>query len=352
MKMNKIIIPTVAIAMGAALVGSVSSTLAWYQYSTKAQAAFIGTSVGESENLEIETNELKQGSATEKVWKTSLTSSDVNGLAGIQNANSKNIIPITTGAVTATSVLPTNFYNSVDTGVGGVETYGSRYANVTNYVQFNLKIRYKRLSYTEGANPSYLEKQLKLVDLTIVDEAGPVDQNTNKATTKDLYKAIRVHFQVGSGDNATGKLFARDSLTKIEASEQNAAKQYVTTDTFGQLDTDNDGKLDAEAVYEWEEEGAPVVYGENNSHQIAYNAAYGDLNETLGTLPTNENGLTVKVTIWLEGWQKLSGYKATNYDAGDDTEGQEREAADASAVWDPTVYVGKAFKVGMRFKAE
>ena len=51
--MNKIIIPVAALAMGVALVGSVSSTLAWYQYSTKAQAAFIGTSIGESENLEI-----------------------------------------------------------------------------------------------------------------------------------------------------------------------------------------------------------------------------------------------------------------------------------------------------------
>ena len=42
MKMNKIIIPAAMLAVGVALVGSISSTLAWYQYSTKAQAAFIG----------------------------------------------------------------------------------------------------------------------------------------------------------------------------------------------------------------------------------------------------------------------------------------------------------------------
>ena len=43
--MNKIIIPAAMLAVGVALVGSISSTLAWYQYSTKAQAAFIGTSI-------------------------------------------------------------------------------------------------------------------------------------------------------------------------------------------------------------------------------------------------------------------------------------------------------------------
>ena len=64
MKMNKIIIPAAMLAVGVALVGSVSSTLAWYQYSTKAQAAFIGTSIGQSENLEIKT-----GSGENIRWK-------------------------------------------------------------------------------------------------------------------------------------------------------------------------------------------------------------------------------------------------------------------------------------------
>ena len=87
--MNKIIIPAAALAMGIALVGSVSSTLAWYQYSTKAQAAFIGTSVGQSENLEIQ-------KADEK-WTSNLTNAEVNALAGI-NESYPNLLPVTPGA--------------------------------------------------------------------------------------------------------------------------------------------------------------------------------------------------------------------------------------------------------------
>ena len=60
------------LAVGVALVGSVSSTLAWYQYSTKAQAAYIGTSVGKSENLEIK--------KVDGTWVSSLLASDIQDL--------------------------------------------------------------------------------------------------------------------------------------------------------------------------------------------------------------------------------------------------------------------------------
>ena len=351
--MNKIIIPVAALAMGVALVGSVSSTLAWYQYSTKAQAAFIGASVGESENLEIETANYVSGDSGPKVWKSNLDSAEVNKLAGIDNNNPKNIIPITTGALNKNVPLPANFNVGVDTGVAGIDTYGNRQAAANNYVQFTLNIRYKKLSYGNNAEPDYIAKKLNLVDLTITDTAG------NNGAAKDLYKAVRVHFAVG----ANGKMFARDSLTKLDsANEANNGRNVVTTNTYGNLDTDNDGKLDTAPVYEWEQAGAPIVYGVDGSKQYAYNAAYGDLSEELGTLPTDGTGLAVVVTIWIEGWQKLEGTPAANYDAQDieavednpDTDEDETVVGhdpEPSAMWDPAVYFNKQFKVGMRFQA-
>lgn len=349
MKMNKFskfIVPALALGMGVALVGSVSSTLAWYQYSTKAQAAYIGTSVGNSENLEIK---VKDGQNFK--WTTNAISTDVDNL--ITAGFGTNIIPVTPAVAAASPnlandvALPADgFYSGIETGVAG---YGdpAHMASDANVVQFKLNIRYKKSSSTD----SYVAKKLNLVDLTIVDEAGPVDTNTNKPTTKDLYKAVRVHFSAG----ATNKLFARDDTAKVEPNENNDARANVVTNTNGQLDTDNSGSVDKALVYEWEDEGEAITYG--FGQQTAINAAYGDLKEQIGVLPSSdssdanynadaENGLELTVTIWIEGWQKLSGIPAGNAD--DDT----TSTTDTSAMWDPAVYSNKKFKVGMRFAAE
>lgn len=321
MKMNKIIIPVAALAMGVALVGSVSSTLAWYQYSTKAQAAFIGTSVGESENLEIKD---KDGN-----WKSNLTSEKVNGL--ISNLADLNVIPITP-ALTAASAsygnnvaLPEHFFTSVETGVAGFDTYGERYASTNNYVSFTLELRYRKTAYKDANNPdSLLAKKVNLVDLTIVDDAG------DQGAVKDLYTAVRVHFATGEGASAKYSLFARDESTG----------NVITTATYGSLDTDNDGHLDKKLGYEWETDlGDNLVYGVDGSTQTSFNANKSTgIAQEIGTIPA-DGTLKVNVTIWLEGWQKLSGIPTGNADTT------------SSAMWDPATYVNKHFKVGMRFQA-
>ena len=51
---KKIVVSALAIAMGAALAGSISGSVAWYQYSTKAAAQIAGTSAGTIGELEIQ----------------------------------------------------------------------------------------------------------------------------------------------------------------------------------------------------------------------------------------------------------------------------------------------------------
>lgn len=324
MKMNKIIIPVLAIAMGAALVGSVSSTLAWYQYSTKAQAAYIGTSVGQSENLEIQKKDTK--------WASNLPSSEVEKLAGADIAP-KSLIPVTPGIsgdgnLGKDDALPAvaDFENSIETGVAG---YGDQRGDITtNVVQFTLNIHYKKTDTQE----SYLAKKLKLVDLTIMENASA------STTEGDLYKAVRVHFS--SGDNH--RLYANNGV---------AADETITTATFGNLDTGNNGRngdnpiYDKVQGYEWDSTSQQnVIYGIENSQQVAYNSSYTDnLNWEIGTLPETEAGLAVKVTIWLEGWQKLGGIPSGNADRSGEHP--------TSAMWDPQVYSNKKFNVGMRFQA-
>ena len=327
MKMNKIIIPAAALAMGVALVGSVSSTLAWYQYSTKAQAAYVGTSVGQSENLEI-----KKSDGT---WASNLLASDIDDLINAQateanpGTNMSPITPAINGNLAANAALPANFFNSVETGVAGYDTYGDRYADHKNYIEFTLNIRYRKTNYAidtsaPNADPNgYLNKNLKLIDLTILDTAG------NAGAEKDLYKAVRVHFSTASSKS-------------LFSSNKDSADETIQTNTYGKLDTDNRGGLDKGWAYEWDN-AEEIVYGANNSVQSAYNANAIDptSGHLIGVLPASEEeGLAVKVTIWLEGWQKLSGIPAGNAETG------------SSAMWDPAVYARKNFKVGMRFQAE
>ena len=312
--MNKIIIPAAAVAMGIALVGSVSSTLAWYQYSTKAQAAYIGTSVGESEILEIKT--------ASGEWKSKLSPTDVNALiAGNVGSNILPISPAAQGNLGSNDALPSSFYNSIETGVEGVDTYGSRRATNENYVQFKLNVRYRKEAYANTSQTfSYVNKYLKLIDLTIVDTSS----------NADLYKAVRVHFST----NSKKCLFARDN---------DSNEGTIVTNTFGKLDTDNDNDYDKGWVYDWENSNE-IVYGVDGSTQTAINAkTLSPTNaQLLGEMPASSgDGLEITVTIWLEGWQKLPGVPTDNKDEGS-----------VGAIWNPATYVNKQFKVGMRFQAE
>ena len=319
MKMNKIIIPAAMLAVGVALVGSVSSTLAWYQYSTKAQAAFIGTSIGQSENLEIKT-----GSGENIRWKSNLTTTDVNALAGL-NVTHPNLLPVSPGITVAKDgAIPakTAFKAGIETGEDGYRGE----AAPENVIQFDLQIRYKKTA----DQAEYLAKDLKLVDLTIMNNA-----DTSTIASNDLYKAIRVHFAVVGGDNY---LFANDE-DKHDTAE-------LTTTTYGRLDTDNDGSWDQVLAYEWEST-RDVIYGTNSTTETSYNVAALDLANNplnLGQLAANESGTTVRVTIWIEGWQKLKGISQDNIEYGSDSH--------TAAIWNPEIYVGKKFNVGMRFQAD
>ena len=252
---------------------------------------------------------------------------EVEKLAGA-DVTPKNLIPVSPkiagdGNLDKDDALPTvaNFENSIETGVAG---YGEQRGDIsTNVVQFTLNIHYKKTD----SNVAYQAKKLKLVDLTIADSTANSQSNQG-----DLYKAIRVHFS--SGDNH--RLYANNGVTTDET---------ITTETFGKLDTGNNGSYDKAEGYEWEEK-QDVIYGINNSEQVAYNTSYSDnLGWVIGTLPADlEAGLAVKVTIWIEGWQKLSGVPNSNREnIGENP---------TSAMWDPLKYSNKKFNVGMRFQAE
>ena len=89
MKLNKkIIVPALSLLAGASLVGSVSGTIAWYQYSTRANVSYIGSSAGTIGNLQVR---LAGGE-----WGPQVSTDDVLDYLATQGIG-QNVEPVTPG---------------------------------------------------------------------------------------------------------------------------------------------------------------------------------------------------------------------------------------------------------------
>ena len=336
MKTNKkhIIIPALMAAIGVGLVGSISGTVAWYQYSTRVTAAYIGTSAKASENLQIQA---KSADGTKVgAWAQDLNSETVHGIIdGATEKYGQALTPVTTGEQAKDGVLaslkghPIYQYNLTS-------QWGA--ASVANYVAFDLSFRTQDI---DGTGTAYYAKNVYLTDVTI---------KINSANDSiDLDKAVRVHISApGASGAAVNALFS---------------KEGADTDVYGPLDLNNDNAYDKGVGYEWDTT-SQLVYGDDGKKQTAYAASNGaapsaannailanDTNTTLSggkalckTAADGSVGAsqTIRVTIWLEGWQKLETAPTGNKD----------ESASESAVWDAATYIGKKFNVGLRFAVQ
>ena len=97
------------VALGAGVVGSISGTVAWFQYSTRSTVAFTGTSAHCTENLQIRL--VKAGQGDDEGWQSDLTSAMVK--AALQSVKG-NYYASSTAAASPLSFDETNtgkFYN-------------------------------------------------------------------------------------------------------------------------------------------------------------------------------------------------------------------------------------------------
>lgn len=334
MNKTKIIVPALALAMGAALAGSVSGTVAWFQYSTRAQAAFIGTTAHCSEALEIQATAV-DADADPDAWGTELTASEVATACGLTGTD---IAPVTSGEMEADGELDTDTFKS-NPIYQHFEYDEWIAADTTNFYQFELKFRVKDIDGKDDA--TYLSKDLYLIDLDIVS----LDENGDLDDSSDLYKAVRVHINCGNNN----LLFANDTEDDNET---------ISTAVGAYMDLNNDGNIDTTEGYEWNTSKAITPYGGDlDDVQVAYNAnAYEFADDAtdpsnidgdaLGTIGANEEGgLTVKVTMWIEGWQELS-------ENPDDNAALPANQENAVKLWDPETYIGARFGVGFRFACD
>jgi|GEM_PF-1184727 len=353
MKINKakMMVSTLAIIAGAATVGSISGTVAWFQYNTRVTAAYVGTTASVSRNLQIRINDEHVGADETTYhngnWESDLTvgyirdyltakaalASD-NATKEYAKGNGNSLVPVTYGRAKKNEALPKTgaFEEGPRTNpmAGRFEYTDWGKAEAGNYVTLPLEFK---LANGAGANLS--GKNIYLTDLTFQKHGDDADVST----------AIRVHF--------------------ASTSNQLWSKTGVDVKTSDNLDLNGDGKNDKVPAsgdkYNFNEtELVDGVYGDRTSTGAkddtavveSYNAT-GTVNTAVRPMANDETDalaydnaialgatgtdgtLKVNVTIWFEGWALLTDYK--NPDGSVD-----------SAVW-AAKFAGQKFDVGMSF---
>ena len=311
---KKIIVSALALAIGAGLAGSVTSTIAWYQYSTRTTAAYVGVAGGTSGNLQMRLR--KEG----EDWTTKITKEQMASYLG-----SKTIVPVTSGEMNLKDNVPSTFYCNP---LYGYEAQSSwKTATVANYVTIELELRY--IEGKETANEANLAKDIYLSDLFLA-------KDESDTTHEDLSSAVRFHIAAYSDPSAKEKrLISKDGGTTV---------------THGYLDLNGDGADDVKYEKKSDKygftngEGEKISYGGTSSTQISYASSeiVADLangvkggDRLLGTtLVSDSSFLKVDITIWVEGWAKLP------------------EGNSGKAIWEVADFSNAKFDVGFEFEAE
>ena len=405
--MQKIVVPTLAICLGAALAGSISGTVAWYQYSTRASVAYLGTTAGTAGNLKLRIKGTND-------WHNSLTKETIQGYLATNHIG-EEIIPITAGNINedaalnkiggtgADKDLPKFYKNPVRSFDESVPYDGGTWlkADKSMYVQIPLELAFIEYDGVKSANAEvdkeYLEKEVFISDLLIQEDYQNTTGNNNY---KDLSSAVRVHISSYRDDDADQENHSNTAFDRL------ISKDGGTILTEGYLDLDGDNVLDT--VTTGTDAGAAYGFGQNNQvkkvvygegKQTAYAAAkdvadgsYKELDDTVvnekiypsvvksvgNSLVLDENDfeftkegaqdatsksigktigydadaanfeqeyLNVVLTIWLEGWQPL-------VNAEDDPATDNIDESDISPIWESSSFIGSMFDVGITFAVQ
>ena len=387
MKINKtrFVVAALVICSTGALAGSISSTIAWYQYSTRISAVYLGASAGANGNLKVRIK------GTDK-WLADIGHKDVaDYLKSVEIG--QEITPVTSGDMSADDPLikdnqgnPVFYFNPNETTVERVryDATSWKQAEKSMYVVLPLEICY--MVKNDSGN-SFQEKDVYISNLLIQEDYK--NKANENHILKDLSASVRVHLSSYQSNDL--------SENHIDtACNRLISKNGGSILTEGYLDMDGDGRIDEYVVgnegpdYQFDPnaERHYITYGEN--HQTSYSNKYNVQDGSYQTLdgqtinekvypmvvetqgasnvlvennlnfvkegdsePTsksigktvafdnmeNEAYLNVIMTIWVEGWEPLPSPTTEDPDA-------------KSCIWSVSDYVGSMFDVGIEFAVQ
>ena len=182
--LKKIIIPSFVLLIGGSLAGTVSSTVAWFQYATRAQVAYVGGLSHCSSLLQISVDDGAH-------WGNDYYQND---MASHIQGNKLN--PITTGVQLKNAALD-KFYKQPEFGIGGTYDHWLE-ADSSNYARFEILVKSVDV---DGVNTeTRLENDVYINKMIIEDDAS-------NGIGSDLSDSIRVHLAVTGSTGTSNFLF-------------------------------------------------------------------------------------------------------------------------------------------------
>ena len=360
---NKIVVSALALAIGTSLAGSIGGTVAWYQYSTRANVSFLGQASGISGNLQM-----RFKGENDTKWRTRITKEELASELGDKGTELK---PMTFGGVKLNEELPEKGYTQPKAGIPAMTSWFE--ASEKNYAQFTLQLRYIERDGVEenSKDEKDVQKQVFLTKLFVQEDHN----NDEGHAREDISDAVRVHVASSYVDGGAKKDYKLIS------------NQGGSTVTHGKLDLDGDGKVDIyfpdDDEFGFEHTDAQLVqadYGDAktqtafkadktggdhsyfNENDVATNETVypalvdadansydlkntakqnipnvGDVEKYIGKTNAADAGsyLEVTVTVWVEGWHRFD-YSTR--------EGSPR----FDAIWDANLVDAK-FDLGIQF---
>ena len=240
--LKKVIIPSFALLIGASLTATISSTLAWFQYATRAQVAYVGAMTHCSKLLKISVD----GGLH---WGNSYYPNDMSS-----HILGNHLLPITTGPQEKNTSLSYSqghavFYNQPNFGFGGDYSHWFT-ASEENYAQFTILVK---VNDVDGAStPTALINDVYITKMIIQDDSS-------NAEGSDLSDAVRVHLAVTDSTYQTKFLLFANSTT--------------ATKVGGKLDLNNDGAFDKD-LSTWGSGDTDCIYGVEDGYQYSYLTIY------------------------------------------------------------------------------
>ena len=307
MKINKtkVTITTLALAMGAALAGSISGSVAWYQYSTRASAKVAGVSAGTARNLQI----AKAVTSGDPEWTNAISYEAVNFRPVSVVADGATISKFVEHPVYQYEELPELTENEKTTD--GITTVA--------YADYEFIFRVKDTIGADEGDEMFVAKNVYLSYFNVA--------YTTASGTKDITSAVRVSID-GTNDFIVSKN-GGDTLTEgnldIGGATGNDTNYWdckdeadpVTNGLASYVKYTNDKTVVAPAQSKYTSTSAANVKANvDDEYDLEPTTANSNKNagKDIALTTTAGSSNTVKVRIWIEGWQELN--SSSLWDAG------------------------------------
>lgn len=340
---KKVVVSVLALAMGAGIAGSISGSIAWYQYSTRTTAQLQGVSAGTTRNLQLRIK--KNGLGAEDGWLQDLSVEDLNAYLGIDSTDDHKpdvlkLNPVTnqtTGnakdaALTGFKGHPVYQYPTLPDAAA---TIGDGEEKVWNYVTIPLQFR---LVDNNGSGDKLVAKNVYLVDANFNDLR---EQNSENA---DITPALRVHISNGTNNYLAAKTA---ESTNVSGALDINKNDLIDRQSFTGKDLETEKIVNYGGADQDQTDVNEIVPTAQKSYKVSDLVANDDdafhftggvsLGSTVASTqdPNDQTYLEVNLVIWLEGWQTVTDPASTA----------------SAALW-KVKYSGSDFGLQFRFACE